>query len=76
VKNLRMEYSESSKASALKFLEEFVAANAPLSPEDPLPLRPNWPELEEGEVEAECLEMARRYLAGKLVRVKHASLFI
>lgn len=64
----KMEFSEASKANALKFLEGFVSNELPLGSEDPPPIRPNWPLLEEGEVEAECLEMTRRYLPQKLVR--------
>lgn len=58
-------FSEASKAGALKFLEEFTSAEVLPGPDDPIPIRPNWSQLEEAEMEAECLEMSRRYLAGK-----------
>lgn len=63
-----MEFSESSKACALKFLEEFASSQVLPEAEDSLPIRTNWPQLDEGEIEAECLEIGRRYLAGMLVR--------
>ena len=59
-------FPEASKASALKFLEEFTSAEPPgTGPDDPLPFRPCWPQLEVSEVEAECLDMSRRYLNSK-----------
>lgn len=63
-----MEFSEASKACALKFLEEFASTQVLPEAEDSLPIRTNWPQLDEGEIEAECLEIGRRYLAGMLVR--------
>lgn len=61
-----MEFSETSKANALKFLEEFTSEGSAPALEDPLPVRPTWPQMETDELEAECLDMARRYLSGKL----------
>ena len=62
-----MEFPESSKVNALKFLEKFVSEDSEPGKEDPLPVRPAWPQLVDNELEAECLEMTRKYLAGKLV---------
>lgn len=59
------QFSEASKACALKFLEEFTSSEVLPSGEDPLPLRTNWPQLDKGELEGECLDIARRYLAHK-----------
>lgn len=58
-------FSEASKARALKFLAGFTSAEVLPASEDPLPIRPNWPQLEEAELEAECLDMSRRYLSSK-----------
>lgn len=66
--SILMEFSEASKACALKFLEEFASSQVLPEAEDSLPIRTNWPQLDEGEIEAECLEIGRRYLAGMLVR--------
>ena len=61
----KMEYSEASKACALKFLEKFVSSEALPDADQPLPLRSNWPDLLEDELEGECLEMTKRYLSSK-----------
>lgn len=62
-----VEFSEASKTCALTFLEDYTSGVVLPSAEEPQPLRTNWPQLEHGEMEAECLEMARRYLAEKSV---------
>lgn len=59
------QFSEASKACALKFLEEFTGNEVLPSGEEPLPLRTIWPQLERGEMEGECLDIAKRYLAQK-----------
>jgi len=59
-----MDYSESGKESALKFLESFSKESPPESGAS-FPVRPSWPILEPGEVEGECVDMAKRYLCGK-----------
>ncbi len=62
-----MEFSESAKANAVKFLKEFTASGAvPGSGNDSevdLPVRMNWPSVSDEEVEGECLDMAKGYLA-------------
>ncbi len=60
-----MDYPETSKACALKFLEGYLSSEVAPAEDEPLPLRPNWPQLQEGELEAECLDMTKRYLSGK-----------
>ena len=64
-----MEFSEAAKANAAKFLQEFVAAGAVPPKDEELPVRPNWApgvgSVSECEVEAECLDTARNYLARK-----------
>ena len=61
-----MEFSEAAKANAAKFLAEISAGGAARVDEDqPLPVRLNWNTVSEEEVEAECLDMARSYLARK-----------
>ena len=59
------EFSEASKACALEFLEKFTSEEVLPDADAPVPLVPNWPQLEQGELEAECLEMTRRYLSHK-----------
>lgn len=59
-----MEFSESKKSDAVKFLERFSELPLP-EPGAALPLRPVWPQLELDEVEGECLEMTKRYLSEK-----------
>ena len=62
-----MEFSECAKASAIKFLEDYTKKCQPPSTdpsdEDTLPVKANFPRLVVHELEAECLEMARGYLA-------------
>jgi hypothetical protein len=62
---VRETFSEASKACAIKFLEDFISGVTLPSGEDPLPFRTNWPQLNQTEMEAECLDIARRYLAQK-----------
>lgn len=62
-----VEFSEASKACALQFLEHFTSSEVLPGAEEPLPLRTNWPLLEPEEMEGECLDIARRYLAGRFV---------
>lgn len=63
-----VEFSEASKACALQFLEHFTSSEVLPSAEEPLPLRTNWPQVEPGELEGECLDIARRYLAARLAQ--------
>ena len=56
-----MEFSEAKKSDAINFLERFTKLVR--GPEDPLPLRPVWPQLELEEVEGECLIMSKRFLS-------------
>ena len=51
-----MEFSETAKANALKFLEEVASKERPS-------LAPHYPQLCLAEVEAECLDQAKNYLA-------------
>ncbi len=53
-----MEFSETAKANALKFLEEVASKGRPS-----LILAPHYPQLCLAEVEAECLDQAKNYLA-------------
>lgn len=62
-----MEFPEEGKASAKKFLEYFLSKNSyPSSIEEPLPVVPpqtNGRGVRECEVEAECMNMCRNFLA-------------
>ena len=71
-----MEFSEDSKLCALKFLEEFTSSEVLPDAGEQLPIRSNWPQLDPGEVEAECLDMARRYLSEKSVLPHYPMLII
>ena len=60
------EFSETTKANALKFLSEFSAKPVPAIKEDaPPPLPLHWPRIAEYELEGTVLDMARCYLAVK-----------
>lgn len=57
-----MEFSDTAKANALKFLEELTKKGCP--PGDaPLPVLVQYPQLCLAEVEPVCLDMAKTYLA-------------
>lgn len=58
-----MEFTEDAKANAAKFLKEFSKSGPPEG--EALPVRSHWSSLFEEEVEGECLDMARTYLARK-----------
>lgn len=60
-----VEFSEASKTCALEFLESFTSSEVLPDAAESLPLRTNWPQLDPMEMEAECLDIARRYLAGR-----------
>lgn len=60
-----MDYPEANRICALKFLETFTSSETLPAGDEPLPLRPNWPDLLEEELEAECLDMTKRYLSTK-----------
>lgn len=53
-----MEFSETAKANALKFLESVASKGMPS-----INLSPHYPQLISAEVEAECLDQAKTYLA-------------
>ncbi len=53
-----MEFSETAKANALKFLGEVASKGMPS-----VVLTPHYPQLVSAEVEAECLDQAKNYLA-------------
>ena len=47
------QFSEASVACALQFLKEFTTAEVLPDAESALPLGPNWPSLEQAEIEGE-----------------------
>lgn len=61
-----MEFPESGRKSAQKFLEYFLSRQQPPpSSQDEvceLPISSNWPTVSEEEAEGECLDMARNLL--------------
>lgn len=58
-----MEFSDTGKANAVKFLREFTARARLPEAGEALPVRLNWRIFTESELEAVCLDMTRSYLA-------------
>ena len=57
----QMDFSDSAKAKATKFLQDFCAQGLP--PDGGLVLELNWPTFTQAELEGECLYMALNFLA-------------
>ncbi len=63
-----MEFPESGRESAKKFLQFFLSKQTcPTSIDDPLPLKPNWPTVTQDEAEAECMDVSRTVLCMRYV---------
>ena len=59
----RMEFPEAGRVNAKRFLEYFLAKHTyPVSLDESLPVQPNWPIINEEEVEAECMDICRSLL--------------
>lgn len=56
-----MEFSEAARTNAIKFLRQFAGTS--MEGDGAPPLRTNWPTFSESELEGECLDMGRVFLA-------------